>query len=207
MITIAVLRSSWGDEHWLGIIGASIVMCLIVQTSCDYAFGAVRRKFFPNVHFERWTDRSRNLLSHANQEAFKVGADSITPEHLLLALTDDQADGAYKPNEGVAAAALKSLNVDLSTLRSAAQRLIKSEAVPMSGGGKLPLAPRSKRIIDWAMEESRSMKHNYSGTEHILLALLRDKAGPPALVLAAQHVTYENARVAVLSVLGPPANP
>jgi hypothetical protein len=145
--------------------------------------------------YERFTDRARKVMQLANQEAQRFNHEYIGTEHLLL--------GLVKEGSGVAANVLKNLNVDLRKVRSEAEKLAQSgpEMVTL---GRLPQTPRAKRVIELAMEEARHLRHNYVGTEHILLGLLREEKGVAAQVLMNLGLNLEAVRGEVLSLLGRP---
>src|SRR5512137_1652083 len=124
--------------------------------------------------YERFTDRARKVMQLANQEAQRFNHEYIGTEHILL--------GLVKEGSGVAANVLKNLDVDLRKIRLEVEKLVQSgpEMVTM---GKLPQTPRAKKVIEYSMEEARNLNHNYVGTEHILLGLLREQEGVAAQVL------------------------
>ena len=143
--------------------------------------------------FERFTDRARKVMALANQEAQRFNHDYIGTEHVLL--------GLVKEGSGVGANVLKNLGVDLRKVRLEVEKLVKSgpEMVTM---GKLPQTPRAKRVIEYAIEEARNLNHNYVGTEHLLLGLLREQDGVAAQVLMNLGLKLEDVREEVLNLLG-----
>ncbi len=143
--------------------------------------------------FERFTDRARKVMALANQEAQRFSHEYIGTEHVLL--------GLVKEGTGVGANVLKNIGVDLHKVRMEVERLVKSgpELVTM---GKLPQTPRAKKVIEYAIEEARSLNHNYVGTEHILLGLLREHEGVAAQVLMNMGLKLEEVRDEVLNLLG-----
>jgi ATP-dependent Clp protease ATP-binding subunit ClpC len=143
--------------------------------------------------FERFTDRARKVMALANQEAQRFNHEYIGTEHILL--------GLVKEGSGVGANVLKNLGVDLRKVRLEVERLVKSgpEMVTM---GKLPQTPRAKRVIEYAIEEARNLNHNYVGTEHLLLGLLREQDGVAAQVLMNLGLRLEDVREEVLNLLG-----
>ncbi|RKY23174.1 MAG: NDP-hexose 4-ketoreductase [Planctomycetota bacterium] len=143
--------------------------------------------------FERFTDRARKVMALANQEAQRFNHEYIGTEHILL--------GLVKEGSGVGATVLKNLDVDIKKLRLEVEKLVKSgpDVVTM---GKLPQTPRAKKVIEYAIEEARSLNHNYVGTEHILLGLLRESEGIAAQVLMSLGLKLENIRQEVLNLLG-----
>ncbi len=143
--------------------------------------------------FERFTDRARKVMALANQEAQRFNHEYIGTEHILL--------GLVKEGSGVGANVLKNLDVDLRKVRLEVEKLVKSgpEMVTM---GKLPQTPRAKKVIEYAIEEARTLNHNYVGTEHLLLGLLREHDGVAAQVLMNLGLKLEEVREEVLNLLG-----
>jgi ATP-dependent Clp protease ATP-binding subunit ClpC len=143
--------------------------------------------------FERLTDRARKVMALANQEAQRFNHEYIGTEHILL--------GLVKEGSGVGANVLKNLDIDLRKVRLEVEKLVKSgpEMVTM---GKLPQTPRAKKVIEYAIEEARNLNHNYVGTEHLLLGLLRENDGVAAQVLMNLGLKLEEVREEVLNLLG-----
>ncbi|MEO1715939.1 MAG: ATP-dependent Clp protease ATP-binding subunit [Planctomycetota bacterium] len=143
--------------------------------------------------FERFTDRARKVMALANQEAQRFNHEYIGTEHILL--------GLVKEGSGVGANVLKALGVDLRKVRLEVEKLVKQgpEMVTM---GKLPQTPRAKKVIEYAIEEARNLNHNYVGTEHLLLGLLREHDGVAAQVLRNLGLKLEEVREEVLNLLG-----
>src|SRR5512136_2685914 len=143
--------------------------------------------------FERFTDRARKVMALANQEAQRFNHEYIGTEHILL--------GLVKEGSGVGATVLKNLDVDIKKLRLEVEKLVKS-GPDMVSMGKLPQTPRAKKVIEYAIEEARSLNHNYVGTEHLLLGLLRETEGIAAQVLMNLGLKLEDVRQEVLNLLG-----
>jgi len=143
--------------------------------------------------FERLTDRARKVMALANQEAQRLNHEYIGTEHILL--------GLVKEGSGVGANVLKNLDIDLRKVRIEVEKLVKTgpEMVTM---GKLPQTPRAKKVIEYAIEEARNLNHNYVGTEHLLLGLLREHDGVAAQVLMNLGLKLEEVREEVLNLLG-----
>ncbi|MCB9845935.1 MAG: ATP-dependent Clp protease ATP-binding subunit [Phycisphaeraceae bacterium] len=143
--------------------------------------------------FERFTDRARKVMALANQEAQRFNHEYIGTEHILL--------GLVKEGSGVGANVLRNLDVDLRKVRLEVEKLVKAgpEMVTM---GKLPQTPRAKKVIEYAIEEARNLNHNYVGTEHLLLGLLREQDGVAAQVLMNLGLKLEEVREEVLNLLG-----
>src|SRR6476619_3770614 len=143
--------------------------------------------------YERFTDRARKMMQIANQEAKRFNHEYIGTEHILL--------GLIKEGSGVAANVLKNLDVDLRKIRLEVEKLVQS-GPDMVTMGKLPQTPRAKKVIEYSMEEARNLNHNYVGTEHILLGLLREQEGVAAQVLMNLGLKLEEVREEVLNLLG-----
>ena len=139
--------------------------------------------------FERFTDRARKVMALANQEAQRFNHEYIGTEHILL--------GLVKEGSGVGANVLKNLDVDLRKVRLEVEKLVKS-GPDMVTMGKLPQTPRAKKVIEYAIEEARNLNHNYVGTEHLLLGLLREHDGVAAQVLMNLGLKLEEVREEVL---------
>ena len=124
--------------------------------------------------YERFTDRARKVMQLANEEAQRDRHEYIGTEHILL--------GLIREVRGVAANVLKNLETDLPKIRLEIEKIIMSgpDLVTM---GKLPQTPRAKKVIEYAMEEAKNLNHNYVGTEHVLLGLIREEEGVASQVL------------------------
>jgi ATP-dependent Clp protease ATP-binding subunit ClpC len=144
--------------------------------------------------YEGFTDRAREVIALAQQEARRFNHDYIGTEHILL--------GLIKAHIGVAASVLKNLNVDLPTIQLAVEKRFcrGPDMLPM---GNLMQTPRAMKVIDYSMEEARNLNHNYVGTEHILLGLLREQEGVAAQALINLGLSLESVRAEVLRLLGP----
>src|SRR5919199_1678527 len=143
--------------------------------------------------FERFTDRARKVMALANQEAQRFNHEYIGTEHILLGLVKEGSD--------VGANVLKNQDVDLRKVRLEVDKLVKS-GPDMVTMGKLPQTPRAKKVIEYAIEEARNLNHNYVGTEHLLLGLLREHDGVAAQVLMNLSLKLEEVREEVLNLLG-----
>src|SRR6478672_27018 len=145
--------------------------------------------------YERFTDRARKVMQLANQEAQRFNHEYIGTEHILL--------GLVKEGSGVAANVLKNLDVDLRKIRLEVERIVQhgqgGDQVVM---GRLPHTPRAKKVIEYSIEEARNLGHNYVGTEHLLLGLLREQEGVAAQVLMNLGLKLEDVREEVLNLLG-----
>src|SRR5580658_6427577 len=145
--------------------------------------------------YERFTDRARKVMQLANQEAQRFNHEYIGTEHVLL--------GLVKEGSGVAANVLKNLDIDLRKIRLEVEKIVQhgpgGEQVVM---GRLPHTPRAKKVIEYSIEEARNLNHNYVGTEHLLLGLLREQEGVAAQVLMNLGLKLEDVREEVLNLLG-----
>ncbi len=137
-------------------------------------------------------------MALANQEAQRFNHEYIGTEHILL--------GLVKEGSGVGANVLKNLDVDLRKVRLEVEKLVKS-GPDMVTMGKLPQTPRAKKVIEYAIEEARNLNHNYVGTEHLLLGLLREHEGVAAQVLMNLNLKLEEVREEVLNLLGAGVEP
>ncbi|HPS53032.1 MAG TPA: Clp protease N-terminal domain-containing protein, partial [Phycisphaerae bacterium] len=143
--------------------------------------------------FERLTERARKVMALANQEAQRFNHEYVGTEHILL--------GLVKEGTGVGANVLKNLGVELQKVRLEVEKLVKA-GPDMVTMGKLPQTPRAKKVIEFAIEEARNLHHNYVGTEHLLLGLLRESDGVAAQVLLNMGLRLEDVRAEVLNLLG-----
>src|SRR5881409_3679380 len=143
--------------------------------------------------YERFTDRARKVMQLANQEAQRFNHEYIGTEHILL--------GLVKEGTGVAANVLKNLDIDLRKIRLEVEKIVQA-GPDMVTMGKLPQTPRAKKVIKYSIEEARNLNHNYVGTEHLLLGLLREQEGVAAQVLMNLSIKLEEVREEVLNLLG-----
>ncbi|HEY6058771.1 MAG TPA: Clp protease N-terminal domain-containing protein, partial [Candidatus Limnocylindrales bacterium] len=141
--------------------------------------------------FDKFTDRARKVLTLAQDEAQRFNHNYIGTEHLLL--------GLVREGEGVAARVLENMNVELAKVRTAVEFIIGRGDRPVVG--EVGLTPRAKRVIELAIDEARRLGHNYIGTEHLLLGLVRVSDGVGGRVLASVGVDADRARQEVLAVL------
>lgn len=142
--------------------------------------------------YSRFTERAKRVLMLAQQEAARLGHNYIGTEHLLLGLVHE--------GEGVAGKALASLNIDLETVRNRVEQMIGRGQD--GGAGEVAYTPRAKKVIELAMDEARSLGHNYIGTEHIVLGLIREGEGVAAQVLMSLGADLNAVRLRVIELLG-----
>jgi Clp amino terminal domain, pathogenicity island component len=141
--------------------------------------------------FERFTDRARRVVVKAQDEARSHGHDYIGTEHILL--------GLIHVGDGVAATALESLGISLQTVRAEVEEIIgQGQQAP---SGHIPFTRRAKKVLDLSLRESRQLGHNYIGTEHILLGLIREGDGVAAQVLVKLGADPDRVRQQVIQLL------
>jgi ATP-dependent Clp protease ATP-binding subunit ClpC len=141
--------------------------------------------------FEKFSERARRVLTIAQEEARNLNHSYIGTEHILL--------GLVREEDGVAARVLINLGIGLSKVRSAVEFIIGRGEKP--GSGETGLTPRAKKVIELAIDEARQMGHNYIGTEHLLLGLLREGEGVASSVLDSFGITLERARAETAHIL------
>ncbi|MGH7631648.1 MAG: ATP-dependent Clp protease ATP-binding subunit [Gemmatimonadales bacterium] len=141
-----------------------------------------------------FTDRVRKVLQMAREEAARLHHEYVGTEHILL--------GLIREGEGVAAAVLQNLNVDLEEIQQKIEETVKKGKAAAAAGPDLPYTSRAKKVLELAMTEARELNHSYVGTEHLLLGLLREEKGIAAQVLNDAGVTLEQSRAETLRLLG-----
>ena len=145
-----------------------------------------------------FTDRVRKVLAMAREEAIRLQHDYVGTEHILL--------GLIREGEGVAAAVLQHLSVDLEQIHERVEESVRKGKATIALG-ELPYTSRAKKVLEFAMKEARELTHSYVGTEHLLLGLLREEKGIAAQVLNSLGVTLDEARGETLKVLGTDVTP
>jgi hypothetical protein len=143
--------------------------------------------------YERFTDKARKAMQLASQEAQRLNHHFIATEDILL--------GLVKEGSGLAAHVLKNQNLDLQKIQIEIEKFVPSGPGRV-GSGKLPQTPRAKKAIEYSIEEASRLHHNYIGTEHLLLGLLREHEGVAAQVLLSLGVRLEGVGEEVLNLLG-----
>src|SRR6516225_2083638 len=141
--------------------------------------------------FERFTDRARRVVVLAQEEARMLNHNYIGTEHILLGLIHE--------GEGVAAKALESLGISLDAVRQQVEEIIGQGQQPPSG--HIPFTPRAKKVLELARREMSQLGHNYIGTEHILLGLIREGDGVAAQVLVTLGADLNRVRQQVIQLL------
>src|SRR5262245_49829669 len=160
---------------------------------CPASARAAIMSLLGETMYERFTDRARKVMQLASQETRRFNHHYIGTEHILL--------GLVKEGHGVAANVLKDLGADLGNIRSEVEKLMVP-GLDKADASKPPLPPSTIRVIEYMIKEARSLNHNYVGTEHVLLGLLREQEGVAAQVLMGVGVKLENAREEILKLLG-----
>ena len=142
--------------------------------------------------FERFTDRARRVVVLAQEEARMLNHNYIGTEHILLGLIHE--------GEGVAAKALESLGISLDAVRQQVEEIIgQGQQAP---SGHIPFTPRAKKVLELSLREALQLGHNYIGTEHILLGLIREGEGVAARALESLGISQEAVRRQVQEMIG-----
>jgi ATP-dependent Clp protease ATP-binding subunit ClpA len=142
--------------------------------------------------FERFTDRSRRVVILAQEEARMLDHNYVGPEHVLLGLVHE--------GQGVAARALTELDISLSAVREQVEELIgRGQQAP---SGHIPFTPRAKKVLELSLREALQLGHNYIGTEHILLGILREGDSVAAQVLVRMGTDLNRVRLEVIKLVG-----
>ncbi|MEE9583872.1 MAG: ATP-dependent Clp protease ATP-binding subunit, partial [Candidatus Brocadiales bacterium] len=143
--------------------------------------------------FDKFTDRARKVMALAREEARRYNHEYIGTEHILL--------GLIKEGSGVAANVLQNLDIELKKIRIEVEKIVQT-GPDLVSVGQLPFTPKVKKVLEFAMEEAKNLGHNYIGTEHLLLGLLREHEGVAAQVLLNLGVKLEDVREEVINLLG-----
>ena len=147
--------------------------------------------------FDKFTDRARQVLTYAQDEAQRFDHNYIGTEHILL--------GLIRQGDGTAARVLERMGVELAKVRTAVDFIIGRGDQPAFG--EIGLTPRAKRVIELAIDEARTLGHRYIGTEHLLLGLVREGEGIAAGVLESLGVKLDKVRDEVMRVTAEGNNP
>ena len=143
--------------------------------------------------FERFTDRARRVVVLAQEEARMLNHNYIGTEHFLL--------GLILEGEGVGALALRNLGINLEDVRQQVEDLLgRGQQGP---SGHIPFTPRAKKVLELSLREALDLGHDYIGTEHILLGIVREGQGVAAQVLAAMGAGEDEIRAKMSELLGP----
>ena len=161
----------------------------------DRALGrSTSRKELSATMFERFTERARQVVVLAQEEARTLKHNYIGTEHILL--------GLLREEEGLAARVLESLDITVERVRAQVVRIVGSGEEVTSG--QIPFTPRAKKVLELALREALSLGHNYIGTEHILLGLVRENEGVAARILLDFDADSEKIRNEVIRMLSGP---
>lgn len=145
--------------------------------------------------FRKFTQRARNTVIHAQEEAREMKHPAIGTEHILL--------GLLREGEGVGAKALMNLGLDLENVREEIKKYLgQNQSASEGPDGDLPITPRAKKVFNTAFDEARLQGVNYVGTEHLLLAILREEEGIASQVLLSMGVKLDDLREQVILLLG-----
>jgi ATP-dependent Clp protease ATP-binding subunit ClpC len=148
--------------------------------------------------FERFTERAREVVVLAQDEARALRHNYIGTEHILL--------GLLREEEGLAARVLESLDITVEEVRAQVARIIGPGDEPIVSG-QIPFTPRAKKVLELSLREALSLKHNYIGTEHNLLGLVRENEGVAARILLDFDADAEKIRNEIMRVLSSPRGP
>ncbi|MCK4994371.1 MAG: ATP-dependent Clp protease ATP-binding subunit [Candidatus Omnitrophica bacterium] len=143
--------------------------------------------------FDRFTERARKVILLAKEESKRFNHDYIGTEHILL--------GLIKEGEGVASAVLQNLGLNLDMIRLETEKLVQPGPSTVTSGD-IPFTPKAKKVIELAMDEARSLGHNYIGTEHLLLGLIRENEGVASQVLLNLGLDLNKVRKEIMELLG-----
>ncbi len=146
--------------------------------------------------FERFTDPARRVLVIAQDEARGLGHDFLGSEHILLALLEE--------GQGVAAKAMDQLGAEVAELRRRVSQAPPAGAVGEGSAHAPPFTPDARKSLEFSLREALALGHNYIGTEHLLLGLLREPGGVAARVLVDSGLQVEDIRATVLQFLSRP---
>ncbi|MDI6781345.1 MAG: ATP-dependent Clp protease ATP-binding subunit [bacterium] len=143
--------------------------------------------------FERFTERARRVLGLAQEEAKRLGHDYVGTEHMLL--------GLVREGEGVAAEVISNLGISLESIRIEVEK-VAPKGSEMLTYGDVPFTPHAKRVLELSVEEARRLGHNYIGTEHLLLGLIREGEGIGSRVLINLGINLDTVRDEAMNLLG-----
>src|SRR6195952_5381043 len=168
------------------------VRCEEGSTTCGYSSCRLPHPFLEEKNmFERFTDRARRVVVLAQEEARMLSHNYIGTEHILLGLIHE--------GDGIAAKALESLGVSREAVRAQVEEIIgQGQQAP---SGHIPFTPRAKKVLELSLREALQLGHNYIGTEHILLGLIREGEGVAAQVLVKLGADLNKVRQQVIQLL------
>jgi ATP-dependent Clp protease ATP-binding subunit ClpC len=172
------------DHHWHAQAGS---VRPVLWAGGQVLLRSARRR----TMFERYTDRARRVVVLAQEEARRLNHNYIGTEHILLGLIDE--------GEGIAARALESLGISLDAVRQQVEEIIgQGQHAP---SGHFPFTQRAKKVLELSLREAVQLGHNYIGTEHILLGLIREGHGVAALVLVKLGADLNRVRQQVVQLI------
>ncbi len=148
--------------------------------------------------WERFTERAKHVVSAAREEAVRLGSEYVRTEHILL--------GLCRESEGIAARALENLGIDIDALSAEIEQQVQPGTAAISSDD-ITFTPRAKKVLELAVEEARRFNHNYIGTEHILLGLLKEGEGIAAKVLQDMKIDGSRLQAEVTRLLGNQGRP
>jgi ATP-dependent Clp protease ATP-binding subunit ClpA len=167
------------------------------DTGATYRTGSLSLFHSPPLYksnmFDRFTDRAKKVMNLARQESQRLNHGYLGTEHVLLGLVQE--------GSGVAANVLKNMGIDLTKIRMEVEKIVKT-GPSMVTMGQLPFTPRGKKVLELSMEEAGNLGHNYIGTEHLLLGLIKENEGIAAQVLLNLGIKLQDVRDEVLKFLG-----
>ncbi len=143
--------------------------------------------------YNRFTERARRVLALAKEEARRLGHDFVGTEHIVL--------GILREGSGVALTVLKRLSLQADLIREATEEIV-GRGPHVLNFGDISFTPKARRVLELAMEEARNLGHNYVGTEHLLLGVLREKEGMGAQILSDMGIGIEKAREEIVRIQG-----
>ncbi len=143
--------------------------------------------------YNRFTEKARRVLALAKEEARRLGHDFVGTEHIVL--------GILREGSGVAITVLKRLNIQADLIREATEEIV-GRGPHVLNFGDISFTPKARRVLELAMEEARNLGHNYVGTEHLLLGVLREKEGMGAQILSDMGIGIEKTREEIVQIQG-----
>jgi ATP-dependent Clp protease ATP-binding subunit ClpA/DNA-binding CsgD family transcriptional regulator len=166
------------------------VQSILVKLGVHSRLEAASRSY-PELVWERFTDPARRVVVHAQEEARMLNHNYLGTEHILLGLINE--------GEGVAARALEAMSISFDSARQRVEEIIgQGQAAPT---GHIPFTPRAKKVLELSLREALQLGHNYVGTEHVLLGLVREGEGIGAQVLQELGASLQQVRTTVLQLL------
>jgi ATP-dependent Clp protease ATP-binding subunit ClpC len=153
---------------------------------------ALRYRTAPALMFDRFTDNAKQSMNRARQESQRLGHDFLGTEHMLL--------GILTVDDSTAVRVLEAMNVDRVRLRTEVEKLVTlGAAKPL---GQIPFTVGAKKVLELSMDEAGGLGHNYLGTEHLLLGLVKEDVGVAAIVLRSLGVDLATTRSGIVEYLG-----